>query len=132
MAYEISWLDKQNRVLRAALRGSIAPTEVSELRRTIRPIAEDPAPVYVLLNIETLNLSDAPMRLLAAFDGIQTDTIRHHLDISRIAIVGGGYAISSLIQLYSSIYSGSNPTRLFDDEAVALEWLQSQIAEPAT
>lgn len=123
MGFDITWLDDDKRIVRVELRGSLEPTEISQLRMVLKPIADGPSPVYILMAISELNLADAPMRLLAAFDGISTDSINRHLAESRVAIVGGGYTVASLIQIYSSLMQGNNPTKLFDDEDTALTWL---------
>ncbi len=126
MGYQVEWIDQQRNIVKAELTGCFSPSEVSGLKKAIRPIADGPSPTYVLLDISKLDLTSAPMRLLAAFDGIDNATINRHLVDSQFAIVGGGRTIASLIQMYSSLMTSNNPTKLFDDEKSARDWLTAQ------
>ncbi len=126
MPYEIYWFDEQARILNIQLQAPLPDLELDELRRELLPIINNPQPLFTLLSLRDLNPMDLFTRALANLDDLPLPDFKQHFEQSRLAIVGGGPTLASLLTLTNQISGRDGLIRPFKDENAAIKWLRGE------
>ncbi len=126
MPYEIYWFDEQARILNIQLQAPLPNLELDELRRELLPIINNPQPLLTLLSLRDLNPMDLFTRALANLDDLPLPDFKQHFEQSRLAIVGGGPTLASLLTLTNQISGRDGLIRPFKDENAAIKWLRGE------
>jgi hypothetical protein len=128
MPFDAHWIDEQTRILHIQLHTPLQDQELDALRRKLHPIINTPQPLFALLSLHDLNPMELFTRAIANLDGLPLPDFRQHFEQSRMAIVGGGSTLASLLTLANQISGQTELIRPFDDQSKAIEWLRSQAA----
>ena len=126
MPYNFDWVDDDSRILSIRLFDPLNSADMVGLAQAIWPIVEVESPLFVLLNILELDFKSAFSNATSAFDGEPMPDITHHLNRSRLAIVGGGSPVALIINLAQQVAEQSDVVRAFTHEDQALTWLREQ------
>lgn len=126
MPYKIYWIDEHARILNIQLQAPLPDLELDELRRELLPIINIPQPLLTLLILRDLNPMDLFTRALANLDGLPLPDFKQHFEQSRLAIVGGGPTLASLLTLTNQISGQDGLIRPFKDKNAAIKWLRGE------
>lgn len=127
MPYDAHWIDEQTRILHIQLEAPLLDKELDALRRELQPIIDAPQPLLVLLNLHNLNPMELFTKAIADLDGLPLPNFTQHFGQSRLAIIGGGQTLASLLILANQISGQIESIRPFESESTAIEWLRSQV-----
>lgn len=127
MPYDLDWIDEELRILSIRLFDPLDTHDIEEFRQTITPIVEAPHPLFLLVNIGELDFRQAFSTIVTALEGEPLPDIAHHVNGSRLAVVGGGAPVTLILALVGQ----SESVHAFAHEDQALTWLRKQ-AQQAT
>ena len=125
MPYNVHWIDEQTRILLIQLEAPLLDKELDALRRELQLIIDAPQPLFALLNLHNLNPMELFTRAIANLDDLPLPNFRQHFEQSRLAIIGGGPTLASLLTLANQISGQIELIRPFTDESAAIDWLRS-------
>ncbi len=124
MPYELNWLDEDRRILSLRLRDLLDEPDANTLRDALTPILEQPAPLYLQLDLRDFKLLEGFTQFGKAMEGEPLPGLEDgHLNRSRLAVLGGGPAIKLIFQLAGRSTEFEEAVRAFDYEDRAYAWL---------
>ncbi len=126
MAYDIDWLDEDQRILSVRLFDPLPPEEMDQLWQAMTEIFEVPEPLFLLADIRHFHSLESFKETPAIPDGGALPDMAPHMERSRLAIVGGGTPIRLLLELVGHVAEHGEMIRSFTNEAEALDWLREQ------
>lgn len=126
MPYSVEWDDTSPRILTVSVADPLTDDEITGLRDHLKPLAEDDASVYVLADLTHFDITTSFQRLLAATDGIPIPALTSHTAHSRLAIVGGGSALTLIFALMRQITDETEFVKVFETPDAARVWLREQ------
>ena len=124
MSYSAHWIDEQTRILHIQLDAPLLDEELDALRQELQPIVDDPQPLFALLNLHELNPMELFTRAMTNLDDLPFPNFRQHFEQSRLAIMGGGSTLASVLTLANQISGQTELIRPFNDESAAIDWLR--------
>ncbi len=128
MPYEITWPDASSPILTVRLTDPVAVDDIRAMYSALAPTLATDRPAYVLVDLSKVNSSQLLSRSAGLVTELIPDNLTYHLRHSRLAIVGGGTAISTLLALAGAVLGGDeiNSSQTFADEGPARLWLEEQ------
>lgn len=123
MGFEWRWLDEEQRILQLRL-FSLDPETTSDLLTQFLPIFEEPRPIFVLMNVGDLDLSDLVSG--AGPENVHLPDIRHHQEHSSLAIVTVRPETRMVLDMTNRLMGLQDAIRAFRYEDEALAWLEER------
>ncbi len=123
MGFEWQWLDEEQRILQLRL-FSLDPETTSDLLTQFLPIFEEPRPIFVLMDVGDLDLSDLVSR--AVPENVRLPDIRHHQEHSSLAIVTTKTETRMVLDITNRLIGWQDAIRAFRYEDEALVWLEER------
>lgn len=123
MTLEWRWLDEDLRILKVRLFSFDSDT-VGDLETQLLPIAQEPYPLFVLMNLGDLELGDLMQH--TSPNDISLPNMEHHEQHSSLAIVTARSGIRMLLDMANQLTGRENAIRAFQHEDEALSWLQTR------
>ena len=126
MAYSYEWLGTDTKILSIGFSGSITNNDIDQIRVEFQPVLEKKEPLLVLADFGDVNIAQAPMQQLRLVDGVPTEILTYHANQSHLAILGGGYAISMVLKMFTSLLQDNDAARQFSRRSQAIDWLTAE------
>ncbi|GAB4480608.1 MAG: hypothetical protein Kow00124_27510 [Anaerolineae bacterium] len=128
MPYQIDWPDDTSPILTVRLTDPVTVEDIRAMYSALAPTLAAERPAYVLADLSEANSSQLLSRSAGLVTELIPDNLTYHLRHSRLAIVGGGTAISTLLALAGAVLGGDeiNSSQSFADEEPARRWLEEQ------
>ncbi|MGF1505519.1 MAG: STAS/SEC14 domain-containing protein [Chloroflexi bacterium] len=100
--------------------------EIKALTDELHELIERREPLFVYVDLRRFDFARSFMNFLEASNGIPMPSSTAHFAASRLAIVGGGPALSMAFGLMGSFGEYAHTFRVFDGEEAALAWLRRE------
>lgn len=129
MSYELSWVDEQQRTLSITLTDPLTNDEIRALRDFFLPLAEQGQPLFMLLDVQKLDLFKALQQALGEVEGEAFDRLKESMLQSRVAVIGGGGVINLVEAVLKDNPKYHGMLQKSKDREEALIWLREVAAQ---
>lgn len=125
MPHSVDWLDEDRRILAVRLYDPLTAEDTNALHSQLTPIVESGLPLFVLADIREIDLMQAYSGLSTALNGLSLPTVSdEQRRQSRLAIVGGGTLINTVLSIVQNSTEQDDLLRAFKYEDKAFAWLE--------